>query len=211
MKTHLRKSHVSNGWQPFYLYDEDGNLLHTEPVCTVPVSDEFPGHRWFADWLEEQNFDFSKRAEPTSAAIIAYTRFLRSEGEGNMGQRIVKQPDGLYGIFSSVVDNFILVDATPQELIDFCVDEARERCTKQVNRQIDKMPDDLFIESISDIACVHGPGGLLELGTLMDGWHPSDSDLAWAKIWSNPERDGTTHEEHEQFLQGIPPQITAQK
>lgn len=49
-----------------------------------------------------------------------------------MGQQIVKQPDGLYAIFSSVVDDFIVIDATPQQLIDYWVGCERERLTKKV-------------------------------------------------------------------------------
>ena len=49
-----------------------------------------------------------------------------------MGQQIVKQPDGRYAIFSSVVDDFIVIDATPRELIDYWVGCERERLTKKV-------------------------------------------------------------------------------
>jgi len=56
MKRIITKSQENNGWVSFHLFDTDGNLLHTEPVCTVPVDDSFPGHRWFADWLDGTKF-----------------------------------------------------------------------------------------------------------------------------------------------------------
>ena len=34
-----------------------------------------------------------------------------------MGHQIVKQPNGLYALWSSIVDTFILLDATPEDII----------------------------------------------------------------------------------------------
>lgn len=48
-----------------------------------------------------------------------------------MSHQIIKQPDGLLAVFSTVVDAFIITDATPQELEDWyaeqVADEARKR------------------------------------------------------------------------------------
>lgn len=35
-----------------------------------------------------------------------------------MGQQIVKQPNGLFAVWSSIVDNFVITDATPEEIIE---------------------------------------------------------------------------------------------
>lgn len=43
-----------------------------------------------------------------------------------MTHQIIKQPDGLYAIFSSVVDDFIWTDCTPEDIIDIQVKEAEK-------------------------------------------------------------------------------------
>jgi hypothetical protein len=35
-----------------------------------------------------------------------------------MGQQIIKQPNGKYALFSFFVDDFVLIDADPQDIID---------------------------------------------------------------------------------------------
>lgn len=44
-----------------------------------------------------------------------------------MGQQIIRQPNGLYAIWSSVVDHFILYDCTPEGIIE-------ERCKEECAR-----------------------------------------------------------------------------
>ena len=56
-----------------------------------------------------------------------------------MGRQIIKQPNGYYGIFSSIVDDFIFLDATPQDIIDFFMEEEMERVTKFVNETVEKL------------------------------------------------------------------------
>jgi len=34
-----------------------------------------------------------------------------------MGQQIIKQPNGKYALWSYIVDDFVLLDATPEEII----------------------------------------------------------------------------------------------
>lgn len=41
-----------------------------------------------------------------------------------MGHQIIKQPDGLYAIFSSVVDDFIWTNCTPEDIIEIRTKEA---------------------------------------------------------------------------------------
>lgn len=36
-----------------------------------------------------------------------------------MGHQIIKQPNGKFGVFSSVVDDFVLINATEQDIVDF--------------------------------------------------------------------------------------------
>jgi len=56
-----------------------------------------------------------------------------------MGQQIIKQPNGKYAVWSSVVDNFIIVDATPEEIIEYRVADSREEITDRVNNTIEKL------------------------------------------------------------------------
>ncbi len=48
-----------------------------------------------------------------------------------MPRIVIKQPNGKYAVFSSIVDDFIIVDADKQELIDSDIEEARERITEK--------------------------------------------------------------------------------
>lgn len=56
-----------------------------------------------------------------------------------MGHQIIKQPNGLYCLFSSVVDAFILLDATPQDIIDEWVNDYREQVTEKVKRIVSEL------------------------------------------------------------------------
>ncbi|WP_406172115.1 hypothetical protein [Streptomyces sp. NBC_00996] len=44
-----------------------------------------------------------------------------------MGQQIIKQPDGRLSVFSSVTDSFIVVDASPEEIVEWRAEEAQEQ------------------------------------------------------------------------------------
>lgn len=48
-----------------------------------------------------------------------------------MGYQIIKQPNNLYGVFSTTVDGWVVVNCVAEEVIDFFVEkaarEARER------------------------------------------------------------------------------------
>ncbi len=41
-----------------------------------------------------------------------------------MGHQIIKQPDGLLAVFSTVTDSWILYDATPGELVEYYAERA---------------------------------------------------------------------------------------
>ncbi|MFI8191315.1 hypothetical protein ACIF8T_21270 [Streptomyces sp. NPDC085946] len=56
-----------------------------------------------------------------------------------MGQQIIRQPDGKLAVFSSITDTFIVVDATPDELIEWRAEEAAERAREQTRRELDKV------------------------------------------------------------------------
>jgi hypothetical protein len=53
-----------------------------------------------------------------------------------VGHQIIKQPNGFYAVFSSIVDDFILLDATPDEIIEDEVADARRTITEYVRRKV---------------------------------------------------------------------------
>lgn len=59
-----------------------------------------------------------------------------------MGNRIVQQPDRRYAVFSSIVDDFILENATEDMLITFFVDEATRHERKMVSDSLTAIRDD---------------------------------------------------------------------
>lgn len=50
-----------------------------------------------------------------------------------MARQIIKQPNGLYAEWSSVVDDFVLLDATREEIIQAAITEYTKFITDQVN------------------------------------------------------------------------------
>ncbi|MGW2520422.1 hypothetical protein ACWC09_26105 [Streptomyces sp. NPDC001617] len=56
-----------------------------------------------------------------------------------MGQQIIKQPDGRLAVFSSVVDAFVIVDATPEEILDWRAEEAAQQARERTQRELDKV------------------------------------------------------------------------
>ena len=56
-----------------------------------------------------------------------------------MGRQIIKQPNGLYAQWSSIVDDFVMIDATPQDIIDDWVNHEKEQIEKHVYETIEKL------------------------------------------------------------------------
>lgn len=54
-----------------------------------------------------------------------------------MGQQIIKQPDGKLAVFSSIVDAFIVVDATAEEILDWRAEEAAAKERERTQRELD--------------------------------------------------------------------------
>lgn len=53
--------------------------------------------------------------------------------------QIIKQPNGLWALWSSIVDNFVLTDATEQDLIDYFVEREKEQWTAIIKDKISKL------------------------------------------------------------------------
>lgn len=84
-----------------------------------------------------------------------------------MGRQIVRQPNGLYAVWSSVVDNFVLLDATESEVVEELAANAVEQLRKDVRRivaqlEIGQRPyhqfTKTFEECVAIIRDLHGEG-----------------------------------------------------
>lgn len=53
-----------------------------------------------------------------------------------MGQQIIKQPDGRLAVFCGSTDTFILMDATPGEIIEWRVEQAAEAERARTRREL---------------------------------------------------------------------------
>ncbi len=80
-----------------------------------------------------------------------------------MGHQIIRQPNGKYAIWSTVVDNFIVYDATVEEIIAEEQVEMHERIAKSVRdtsarleRGEQQYGDRTFAERIETIRALHG-------------------------------------------------------
>lgn len=51
-----------------------------------------------------------------------------------MGSQILRQPDGLYAVFSSETDTIVVWDATEDEIVEHFVEIAAERARRDVQR-----------------------------------------------------------------------------
>lgn len=82
-----------------------------------------------------------------------------------MGQQIIKQPNGKYAIFSSIVDDFILIDADPRDIVDEWVGKYKLDTEKKVTEIIAALEEGdkpyyqftmSFDEAVKMIKKVHG-------------------------------------------------------
>ena len=55
-----------------------------------------------------------------------------------MARQIVKQPNGLYAMWSTIVDDFLHVDLTRDEYITIRASEEAERVREELERAFDK-------------------------------------------------------------------------
>lgn len=58
-----------------------------------------------------------------------------------MGQQIIQQPDGRYAVFSSITDTFVVWDATPEEIIEWRVEQATEKAREDTQRELEQIQD----------------------------------------------------------------------
>jgi len=58
-----------------------------------------------------------------------------------MGWQIIKQPNGRYAVWSTIVDDIIAYDGTKQEIVNLFVKDVVENTTKDVTRMIDRLEE----------------------------------------------------------------------
>jgi len=82
-----------------------------------------------------------------------------------MGHQIIKQPNSKFAIWSTIVDNFILIDASEEDIVKHFITEATEEIEKDVKHTINelnsgKKPYNRFAmtwkEALKKIEEVHG-------------------------------------------------------
>ena len=56
-----------------------------------------------------------------------------------MGQQIIKQPNGKYCLFSSIVDNVTYYDMTKEEIIEVWTEKAKKDFEEKVNDIVNKL------------------------------------------------------------------------
>lgn len=56
-----------------------------------------------------------------------------------MGHQIIKQPNGTYAIWSSVVDSFIVTDCTQADLVEHFLERERDSIERHVTRVLDDL------------------------------------------------------------------------
>ena len=78
-----------------------------------------------------------------------------------MSRQIIKQHNGKYLIFSSVVDNITYYNCTKKEIIELWCDEERQEITKRVERRIENIENGIkpfhqFNRTYDEVICLIG-------------------------------------------------------
>jgi len=56
-----------------------------------------------------------------------------------MARQIIKQPNGLYAVFSSIIDNFVSVNMTPETLLEKDVEDYRQSRRLEIEEVIESL------------------------------------------------------------------------
>lgn len=89
-----------------------------------------------------------------------------------MSHQIIKQPNGKYAVFSSIVDNFILFNCSKHDLITYYIEKEAENIKKDITEKVMQVelgekPYAQFTktweEALERIDTVHGEGTATKL------------------------------------------------
>ena len=91
-----------------------------------------------------------------------------------MTRQILKQPNGNLAVWSTLVDDFIITDATPEEYIQFRIEEESIRIRKDILEISDKLNrgvgvgyfDVTWNQALTTISEKHGEDRLIYLRSL---------------------------------------------
>lgn len=56
-----------------------------------------------------------------------------------MAHHFIKQPNGLYAIWSTVIDDFLLTDATPEEVVEYQIAQVIENERSEMERILKRL------------------------------------------------------------------------
>lgn len=78
-----------------------------------------------------------------------------------MARTIIEQPDGLYSVYSSVIDDFVYINSTIDEIIEAYIEDERENIKYRVAFEVERMkkyPTSVmtYEEALKRIKEVHG-------------------------------------------------------
>lgn len=91
-----------------------------------------------------------------------------------MGKCVVRQPNGLYAVFSSIVDDFVVLDCTPAEVVSYFQNEARRQARKDAREAIQRADDRqdgdrrTWDDCLGTIRAVHGKARAAERRRMID-------------------------------------------
>jgi hypothetical protein len=109
-----------------------------------------------------------------------------------MGHQVIKQPDGLYAIFSSFSDTWIVYDAPRQEVIDYYAEKAAREARESTARlldDVDENPRKAYCQFAMTFAEANAKSKA-HGGEVLDG--PVDAELLaeMTAAWGDAEDDG---------------------
>ena len=76
-----------------------------------------------------------------------------------MGWRVVQKPNGLFNIYSTIVDNFIVEDCTEEEIVEEYVIKARkeaENTAQGVIQRAKERDEGHYYDTVTRIEQIHG-------------------------------------------------------
>jgi len=94
-----------------------------------------------------------------------------------MSHQVIKQPDGLYAIWSTTIDNFVVLGAVREEVIDHFVVQAAAEARKRIIETMIKIENDekayfqftmSFQEALEELERVHGKSEREEVWKYVD-------------------------------------------
>ena len=63
----------------------------------------------------------------------------RRKGVNLMGWQILKQPNGKYAVWSTIVDNFIIKNCTRDQLVEFYICSQREMIENSIDEKLERI------------------------------------------------------------------------